>query len=244
MGIDFSYDFLVRPENAARFLAGVAGICDPDVTSTTTVILADGESVRLPGSYGFADDQTVELATHRDGGRAFDLALMFPEDGPLAEYRAGEDFLAGGSGPVTMAYVYLGVYDGAWLLPGHLIFNFTPAVSSQSRLFLRSPSIRETFATLALSTGTPLCLFDGEVGDRIIVTAWEHRVSTRVPGPCLLWHGGAPGEEAAGELKALLTGHPADPPMWIIGPGRPEFATFVDNLTALSAVDAELWLAP
>ncbi|MFC4072449.1 hypothetical protein [Actinoplanes subglobosus] len=237
MGIDFSYDFLVRPEDAGRFLAAVSTICDPEETRSTTVILPEGGEVRVPGTYRFAGDQTVELAKLLATGD-LDLSLLFPEDGPLLEYRA-DSYTPEKAGPVMVGYVYLRFYDGSWLLPGHLNLSFTPATSEQSRLFLRSPSIRETFANLAVTTGTPLCLFDVEAGDRIIVSAGEHRVSTRVPGPLLLWHGGAPGDEAAAELRALLDGHPADPPLWIIEPDR----TFVDDLAELSRVEPRHWLA-
>jgi hypothetical protein len=254
MGIDYSYDFYVHPRDSGRFLIAVAQLCHPDSTGTTTVVVPDGEPVTLPGSHGFAAGGTVDLAgLVATGGRDFDLTLAFPADEPLRAYRDGRrpfgHPLTGwsrpaDSGPVRMGYIYLGVRDGSDMVPGHWNFCFTPAAGAQSRLFLSSPSIREAFAALALSTGSALCLFDGEVGDRIIVTAGDRRVSTRVPGPCVVWRGGSAGPEGLPELSAWLSGASPDRPEWVFTAGQPEFRSFVDDLVRTSRVPEHLWLAP
>jgi hypothetical protein len=120
-----------------------------------------------------------------------------------------------------------------------------PATSAQSKLFLRSPSIRDTFATLALSTGASLCLLDsGLGGPEIIVTALGHRVSTRVPGPCLLWSPAGHTAEAFEELSSRLAGRPLDQAERIIGPEHPEFPAIVDSLSDYSQVESHLWIGP
>lgn len=141
-------------------------------------------------------------------------------------------------------YSYLHVRKVSNRLADHWCLAFTAAVSAHSRLFLRSPSIRETFAALAVSAGAVLCLFDGEVGHRIVVTAGERRVSARVPGPCLLWRGPAPDARGLAELSALLDGGPAASPHRIIGAADPGFGEFVEDLSRGSSVPPELWLGP
>jgi hypothetical protein len=112
-------------------------------------------------------------------------------------------------------------------------------------LFLRSPSIRETFATLALSIGASLCLIDsGLGGPEIIVSALGHRVSTRVPGPCLLWAPRGSSSEAFQELTSMLAGQLADPPRHIIGPQHPGFAAIIDSIADYSKVASSLWTGP
>jgi hypothetical protein len=253
MGIDYSYDIYVPEQDSGRFLAAVAELCHPDATASTTVVVpGGGDPVTLPGSHGFTSGKTVDLAdVAATGGGTFDLSFAFPADEPL---RADRDDrrpfghpLVGWTrppddGPIRMGYIYLSVHDGSDMVPGHWNFSFTPAASVQSRLFLRSPSIRETFAALAVSTGAALCLFDGEIGDRIIVTVGERRVSAEVPGPCLVWRGGSAGPGGVAELAAWLSGEPVEQPEWVLTPDRPDFRVFVDELAATSRVPAHQWL--
>ena len=244
MGIDFSYDFFVRRRDSRRFLTAVAELCDPQEPRWTIVALPDGTSVRLPGTHGFTSGTTVKLPDQSGG--TFDLSLCFPVDEPLQAYR---DDLEGvdriwpdGSGRVMVGYVYLSVSDTFAILPDHVRFSFMPAVTAQSKLFLMSPSIRDTFATLALSTGASLCLLDsGSGGPEIIVTALDRRVSTRGPGPCLLWRPRGHTAEAFEELSSWLAGQPLDPPARIIGPRHPEFPAEVDSLADHAQVPSHLW---
>lgn len=120
-------------------------------------------------------------------------------------------------------------------LPEHWLFSFTPATSAQSRVFLSSPSVRATFTALARSVASPLCLLDVEESHKIVVTARDRRVSTRVPGPCVLWDRRAPADQAYGELLARLAGQPAAP-RWILGPEHPDYRAFVDTLARNSRV--------
>lgn len=252
MGIDFDYEFYVHQRDVRRFLTAVGELCDPQKSRWTNVVLPDGTSVRLPGTYGFTADRTVELTEADQAGRTFDLSLCFPVDEPLRAYRDDETDPAGadrtwpdGSSRVMMGYIYLSVSETFAILPDHWRFGFMPAVTSQSRLFLMSPSIRETFATLALSTGAALCLLDSDLGGpKIIVTALGHRVSTRVPGPCLLWSPRGHSAEAFEELASWLAGQPLDPPRRIIGPEHPEFPAVIDSIADYSRVAAHLWTGP
>ncbi|MFF5076954.1 hypothetical protein ACFY36_07870 [Actinoplanes sp. NPDC000266] len=241
VGIDFSYEFHVPRRDAGVFLAEVAKLCDPEVETSTAIVLPGGAPMSMPGTYGFIGDRAVELdvAAADETGRSFDLSLSFPVDGPLREY---DDEGAGSR--VTVGYVYLSVSDRFGILPDHLTFWFMPATTEQSRLFLMSPSVRETFAALAMSTGTTLCLLDTEMASHIVVTALGQRLSTRVPGPLLLWRRQARNAEVFRELSALLTGRPVNPPKWIIGPGHPEFAAFVESLADYSRVPPDRWLGP
>lgn len=247
MGIDFDYEFYVHRRDTGRFLAAVAKFCDPHESRWTNVLLPDGESVRLPGSHGFVSDKTVAVA---NGSReSFDLSLCFPLDEPLGAYRDEMDQAdvirtwPDGSSRVVVGYVYLTISDTYALLPDHLRFGFMPAVNSQSRLFLMSPSIRETFATLALSTGASLCLLDSELGGPpIIVTALGQRVSTRVPGPCLLWNPRGHTAEAFEELSSWLAGQPLDQAKRIIGPQHPRFPAAIDSITEYARVPPHRWI--
>jgi hypothetical protein len=246
MGIDYSFQVYVHQRDAGRLLTAVAAMCDRSSDEWTTAALPDGTSVVLPGTYGFKAGRVVELAdvvAGRDRSD-FGLSLCFPQDGPLGEYqnnkahpvdvaRAWPD----GTTRVMVGLVYLMVFDGSSLLPEHWIFDFTPATTDQSRLFLSSASIRQTFATLTMSVAGPLCLLDVEERFDIVVTAQDWQVSTQVPGPCLLWSKAAPRDEAFRELLARLTGQPPmTTPRWIVGPGHTDYEAFLDSLTRNSQV--------
>lgn len=241
MGIDFDYEFHVHRRDSGRFLAAVAELCDPQGTRWTNVLLPDGGSVRLPGTHGFVSGKTVAIT---DGAReSFDLSLCFPVDEPLRAYQDEMDLDRGGR--VVVGYIYLTISDTHALLPDHLRFGLMPATNSQSRLFLISSSVRETFATLALSTGASLCLLDSELGGpQIIVTALGQRVSTRVPGPCLLWNARGHTEEAFEELSSLLAGQPLDQAKRIIGPQHPQFPAIVESITEYARVPQHVWIGP
>ncbi|MGW4464811.1 hypothetical protein [Micromonospora sp. NPDC004704] len=156
MGIDYSFQVYVHRRDAGRLLTEVAGLCDPVEKRRTTLVLPDGTSVALPGTHDFEADRTVEPADMVAGraGSSFDLSLCFPPDGPLLGYRDGGDRPAevtcawsDGTTWIMVGYVYLMVFDGGSVLPEHWMIDFTPASSSQSRLFLSSPSVRDAFAT-------------------------------------------------------------------------------------------------
>ena len=244
MGIDFSYEFYVHRRDVRRFLTAVAELCDPQTSRWTNVVLPDGTEVRLPGTHGFTSGKTVELAGSDQLGGTFDLSLCFPADEPLRAYR-DEMSDPDDSSRIMVGYIYLSAGETYAILPDHWRFSFTPAVNAQSRLFLMSPSIRDTFATLALSTGASLSLIDSELGGpEIIVTALGHRVSTQVPGPCLLWRPRGHPREAFEELSSRLAGPPLDPPTWIIGPEHPEFPAEVDSIADYAQVPSHLWVGP
>lgn len=241
MGIDVSYDFHVPRAKVAGFLAALTDLSDPEVTRRTTVVLPDGTLTTLPGPFGFIDGRAVELdvvAADRTG-RDFALVLGFPADEPLLAYRDEE-----GGDRVMMGYIYLGVDAGHTVLPDHYRFWLMPATTEQSRLFLMSPSIRETFATLALETGTSLCLLDpGWGGEEIVVTALGQRVSTRVPGPCMLWRARGRDLEAFQELSARLAGNPRTPPERILDRDHPDFQPVIDSLADYAGVASHLWIS-
>ncbi|XVU22283.1 hypothetical protein ACQPZJ_34115 [Actinoplanes sp. CA-054009] len=245
MGIDFSYDLYVHRRDADGFLAEVAKLCDPGLSRLTTILLPSGTSMTMPGAYGFIGDRAIELevAAADRTGRSFGLSLSFPADGPLRDYEDPDD--GEEVGPrVTVGYIYLSVSDDYTIRPDHLRFSFVPATTEQGRLFLMSPSIRETFATLALTTGATLCLLDTEMTSHIVVTALGQRLSTRVPGPLLLWRRQGANEEVFRELSALLAGRTVNPPQWIIGPGHPEFPAFVECLADYAQVPPHRWAGP
>ncbi|MET8758406.1 hypothetical protein [Lentzea sp. NPDC004782] len=248
MGIDFDYEFYVHRRDSGRFLEAVAELCDPQESRWTNVLLPDGGSVRLPGSHGFVSDKTVAVANGLS--ESFDLSLCFPLDEPLRAYPDEMDQAdvtrtwPDGSSRVLVGYIYLTISDTRALLPDHLRFGFMPAANSQSRLFLMSPSVRETFATLALSTGASLCLLDSELGPPIIVTALGQRVCTRVPGPCLLWNPRGHTAEAFEELSSWLAGQSLDLAKRIIGPQHPQFPAVVDSLAEYARVPQHLWIGP
>ncbi|MEV4639496.1 hypothetical protein AB0J80_19295 [Actinoplanes sp. NPDC049548] len=234
MGVDYSYQVYVPHRAVGRFLRNVAALSRNDGTGTT-VLLPDGTEVLLPGTYGFEAGRTVEWADVI-AASSFDLSPCFPADAPLREF----DAMYGGTahpwpdGTVrySVAYTYLMVFDGSELLPEHSIFDFTPATTGQSQLFLRSPSIRRTFADLAMSVGAPLCLLDVEEDFHVVVTARDRALSIRVPGPCVLWDRGARAAEAYRELSA----EPTPEGRWIIGPDHPGYAAFAASVARHSGV--------
>ncbi|MET7398063.1 hypothetical protein ABZS66_31685 [Dactylosporangium sp. NPDC005572] len=240
MGIDYSYRVYVHRRDAGRLLREVAAWCVPGRDEHTDVVLPDGATVRLPGTYRFEAGRTVVLADAVAGRPAatFDLAPCFepssapsfaPDD-PLLGYaddRTTHTF-PDGTTRVAVALTYLFVFDAGSLLPGHWLFDFTPATSEQSRLFLASPSIRRAFAGLA---DAPLCLLDVEERYRIVVTAHGREISTRVPGPCVLWDVMAPPAEAYRDLR-----DPTGRSRWIVGPGDPAYAEFAADLAHHSEV--------
>lgn len=220
MGIEFNYDFYVHQRDVHRFLTAVAELCDPQKPRPMSVVPPEGGS--------------------------FDLSLCFPVDEPLRAYRDDQTDLdrtwPDGSSRIMVGYIYLHVRDTVAVLPDHWMFSFTPAVTDQSKLFLMSPSIRETFATLALSTGASLCLIENESGGaEIIVTALGQRVSTWVPGPCLLWRPRGHPAEAFEELSSRLAGQPPAPPRWIIGPEHPEFPAEIAGIADYARVASHHW---
>lgn len=231
MGIDFHYNFYVHRREIRRFLTAVADLCDPQESRWTSVVLPGGTTVRLPGTHGFTSGKAVELAGVDQSAESFDLSLRFPADEPGTH--------------VVMGYIYLTAGDTFAILPDHWRFTFMPAVTEQSKMFLMSPPVRETFTTLALSTGASLCLLDnGSGGSEIIVTALAQRISTRVPGPCLLWRPRGHSAEAFEELESRLSGQPLDPPKWIIGPEHPEFPAEVESIAEYAQVPSHLWTGP
>jgi hypothetical protein len=244
VGIDYSYQVYVHRRDAGRLLTAVAAMCDRSADEWTTVILPDGTSMVLPGLYGFKTGRVVDLAEVVEGRDRsdFGLSLCFPQDGPLGEYQDAKTHPADlarpwPDGTTRVGLIYLMVFDGSALLPEHWIFDFTPAATVQSRLFLSSPSIRQTFATFTLAVEGPLCLLDVEERFDVVVTARDRQVATQVPGPCLLWDKAAPKDEAYRELLARLAGQPpATTPRWIVGPGHPDYDAFLESLTRNSQV--------
>lgn len=99
-----------------------------------------------------------------------------------------------------------------------------------------SLSIRETFTALALTVASPLCLLDVQERFKSVVTANDHQVSTRVPGPCPLWHSGAAEDETYRELLIRLAGTPAATSTWIVGPDDADYEVFVECLSRNSPV--------
>ncbi|GAA1809715.1 hypothetical protein GCM10009682_34210 [Luedemannella flava] len=155
MGIDYSFDVYVHRRDAGRLLAAVAALCDTSHGERrTTVALPDGTTVDLPATYGFKAGRTVELAevvAGRDRS-SFDMVLCFPQDDVLRRYRDDSTDV-----------------------------DVTSATSGQSRVFLASPAVRQTFATVALSVGAPLCLLDVEERFDIVVTVSDQPVSIEIP---------------------------------------------------------------
>jgi hypothetical protein len=246
MGIDYSFDVYVHQRDTYRFLTQVAALCDRHDGPWTTVVLPNNTSLRMPGTLRFEAGRTATLTDELEASHhlTFDLSLCFPQDDPLRGYRDDDlprfDWTRvwpDGTTRIAMGLIYLSVFDGSALMPGHRLFSFTPATSRQSRLFLSSPSIRETFATLASSVAAPLCLLDVEESHDIVVTTTDRRISTQIPGPCVLWNRRAPKHEAYRELLARLDSRSsAAAPRWIIGPEHPDYAAFVAELTHHSQV--------
>ncbi|HEY2795080.1 MAG TPA: hypothetical protein VGJ28_22155 [Micromonosporaceae bacterium] len=232
MGIDYSYVIYVRPEKARDLLLATAAMCrryaDP-----TTVELPSGESVSLPFTVSWAGGSTVRLEPGTT--LALDLVPCFVEDDVLLAYGAEPVIWPDGTSRIPVGYTYLSIGEATGHFAGHLAFEFTPASSEQSRVYLRSPSVRAAYADLAARADAPLCLLD--------VEAWRYYVIVAVYGrqlADLFWTAGTQTDRS--ECFAWLE-NPTYRPDFVVGPEHRDYDGIVAELNRASGLgdDTVAW---
>ena len=157
MGLIYSYDIYLRPENVARALKGAAKLAPPERrVPPLTVTLPGGEQVLLPFTCGFRSEPVDCAGKDRV---SLDTSLMFPADEAVRAY-AEEGGLPVEDGRVQVGYVYLDMSFPAFRDPGYVCLDFWAATSRMSRLFEDSAAIGKVFTDLAEASGAVGCLFD------------------------------------------------------------------------------------
>jgi hypothetical protein len=239
VGIDFSYDVFVRPERVRDLLEAVAEISRPE-TGTTTLELPDGSRFVGPWGSPFESGATIRLTDASSwASGTLGMSLNFREDVRLLEHaeRNGlrDHILAAwpdGTTRVRIGYVYVYVRTCQdELLPGHLCFSFMPATSEQSRLFLRSGSIRAAFVELCARADAPLCLFDFEYGYHLAIAAGGRPV----PGRPFFYTPPALADPVG--FRAWLE-HPTPDVLWLENEDSEDYSGMIAHLLELAGIDA------
>ncbi|NIL50571.1 hypothetical protein HBK87_08235 [Streptomyces sp. 2BBP-J2] len=157
MGLTYSYDIHLRPENVPRALNEVAKLAPPERrVPPLAVTLPGGERVVLPFTCRFGSEP-VDCAGK--DGVTLDTSLVFPADEAVRAY-AEERGLSVEDGRVRIGYVYLDMHFPSFTDSRLVCLDFWAATSRMSRLFEDSAAIRKVFTDLAEASGAVCCLFD------------------------------------------------------------------------------------
>ncbi|MGW4247507.1 hypothetical protein [Nocardia sp. NPDC004722] len=159
MGLDYSYEVYIHRDRAVSLLEAIADNMKDNGRDDWTIAEIAGGRVTLPCTTRFKSGRTISLDPSSENREFMDLSLRFDTDEALRAYGDPDD-----EGQFRIGYIYLTVYNAAWLSPDHLEFSFMAATTDMSILFLESPSIRNWFASLAIDHDAPLCLLDVEQG--------------------------------------------------------------------------------
>ncbi|MYQ40788.1 MULTISPECIES: hypothetical protein [unclassified Streptomyces] len=173
MGLTYGYDIYLRPGNVARALTALAALAPPARrVPPLELTLPDGERLALPFTSQFKSDP-VDCTTGTTGTTGttsaprgtsttieLDTSLMFGVDDVLREYADvyGRDIEE--DGRIAIGYVYLTIRFSSLLHPRYASLEFWAATSGMSRVFARSPGVREVFTDLTAAAGGVCCLFD------------------------------------------------------------------------------------
>ncbi|MEV5362942.1 hypothetical protein AB0L12_09200 [Streptomyces cellulosae] len=157
MGLTYSYDIYLRPENVARALKEATKPAPPERrVPPLTVTLPGGEQVVLPFTCGFRSEPVDCAGRDRV---SLETSLMFSADEAVRAY-AEEGGLSVEDGRVQIGYVYLDMSFPALGDPRYVCLDFWAATSRMSRLFEDSAAIGKVFTDLAEASGAVGCLFD------------------------------------------------------------------------------------
>ncbi|MGW1563618.1 hypothetical protein ACWCQ1_45155 [Streptomyces sp. NPDC002144] len=157
MGLDYSYEIFMPPQNVPRALTRLAELASPrrDMPRLP-VTLPGGEQLILPFTSAY---ETEPVDCSAGGPLELDTSILIGVDDALREFaRDGIDE----EGRAAVGYIYLTVrFSPAWH-PNFASLQFTAATSSMSRMFVQSTSVRKTFTDLTATTGGVCCLLDTE----------------------------------------------------------------------------------
>ncbi|MYW10242.1 hypothetical protein GT034_18075 [Streptomyces sp. SID2563] len=161
MGLTYSYDIYLRPQNVAGALTALTELAppDPDVPPLH-VTLPGGDRIALPFTSQFGSGP-VDCTTGDD--LELDTSLLFGLDDAVRAYADRPGYAPAADGRLEVGYIYATVRFTSAHHPGYASMEFWAATSAMSRLFERSATVRETFTGLAAAAGGVCCLFD--IGD-------------------------------------------------------------------------------
>ncbi|WP_405756850.1 hypothetical protein OG234_01325 [Streptomyces sp. NBC_01420] len=158
MGLTYSYDIYLRPQNVAGALVALTELAapDPDVPPLH-VTLPGGNRLALPFTSNFG---SAPVDCSAGGTFELDTSLMFGLDDAVRAYADRSGCAPGADGRLQVGYIYATVRLTSVRHPGYASMEFWAATSGMSRLFERSATVRETFTGLAAAAGGVCCLFD------------------------------------------------------------------------------------
>ncbi|MFJ7626824.1 hypothetical protein ACIQZN_10075 [Streptomyces sp. NPDC097595] len=161
MGLTYSYDIYLRPQNVAGALTALTELAAPDLDGPPLhVTLPGGDRIALPFTSQFGSGP-VDCTTGDD--LELDTSLMFGLDDAVRAYADRPGYPSETGGRLEVGYIYATVRFASTHHPGYASMEFWAATSAMSRLFERSATVRETFTGLAADAGGVCCLFD--IGD-------------------------------------------------------------------------------
>jgi hypothetical protein len=158
MGLIYGYDIYLRPRNVAKALTNLAELAPPAPrVPPLEVTLPNGERLVLPFTSHFKSEP-VDCST--SSTLELDTSIMFDVDDALREYAKTDGREPEADGRIQIGYVYATIRFESFLHPGYASVECWAATSGMSRLFARSPNIREVFTDLTAASGGVCCLFD------------------------------------------------------------------------------------
>lgn len=182
MGLIYSYDLYLRPQNVAKALANLSELAPPArAVPPLDVTLPGGERLLLPFTSNFKSEP-VDCST--SSGLELDMSLMFDLDEPLRAYARTGGPEPEADGRLQVGYVYATIRFESSLHPDYASVDCWAATSGMSRLFAQSGSVRKVFTDLTADSGGVCCLFDtGDGAPEQVVWLNGESVQETVPGP-------------------------------------------------------------
>ncbi|MFF2078035.1 hypothetical protein ACFVXG_25165 [Kitasatospora sp. NPDC058162] len=160
MGLDYSYEIFMSPENVVRALTRLAELAPRGrETPPLAVTLPGGERLMLPFTSRFKSEP-VDCSA--GGTLELDTSVVIAADDAVREFYLDDVDRIDDQGRVSVGYVYLTVrFSPAWH-PDFASLQFTAATSGMSRMFAQSASVRKVFTDLTAAAGGVCCLLDTE----------------------------------------------------------------------------------
>lgn len=190
MGLDYSYEFVVRRENADLLVSAIADHLAPE------------DAERIADAKPFNFENPLERV-RRDSSFAFGqmcLCFLFPLDPEVSEYhRSSRNELVGGKVRVGCMYSEFVVELN------FVIFSATAATTDMSLMFANSRSVRQTMIEIAERSNAELLLLDDEQFDNFAVWPVERRLGWLAAEPSDGGSRYAPLVREAHRLRGLAT---------------------------------------
>ncbi|MFD8493318.1 hypothetical protein [Amycolatopsis sp. NPDC059657] len=181
MGLDYSYEIYLPPQNIGTALVAYSALAPPrDTPRPLELLLPGGERLDVPFTSRFKSDPV----DRSEGGEfELDTTVMigmddhvrdFFDDGCHREYDE--------HGRLPLGYVYLSVDFASGLHPLYASMRFTAATTGMSLLFERSAAIRSLFTGLTAAVGGVCCLLDNETHVYELYSLNGEEITDSVPG--------------------------------------------------------------